>query len=448
MVELDCRYVRNTIKRGDINLKIGNLIKMERMRQNIKQDVLARGICSPSHLSKIESNATVPGVKVQQQLLKRLNISLNERDIDPSSEAYTHFFKRFEKLLGQRDDVAAKLLHKDIHSFLDSYPLYQHTVSLLLLINRLDLIVTKDLTAIKEGYSLLASIQNEMTKNQKFHLCMNEGIIAYMENRYTNALHIFSDLYKRHKEYDLEDWALADLHYVFSLASLSDYRYLATINHIQEALAYYNAKILVKRSIECLLILGIAQKHNGDIDEALATFNKAKEIMTHTDTTQYIGIIQQNLGACYSLKQDTDRALVHFNKSLKAKEQPLEKITTILSIVKEYKKMNHIETAKEWLTKGISLLDQLNIDDKLLYFQHFTIYKALLYEEKDFTATFESALKYFESTQNYYRCFVYCNILAEKLTTDHKFKLATTFYKKAFNYHLKYRKLQYWEDLT
>ncbi len=421
---------------------------MERKKQSIKQDVLARGICSPSHLSKIESSATVPGDKVRQQLLKRLNVSINENRVNPSAHASTQFFERFEKLLGKRDNIAANELRKDILCFLEDYPLYQHKVSLLILNNRLDLITTKDLTTTKQNFSLLASIQDEMTLKQKFHLNFNEGIIAYMENRYTNALHIFTDLYRQQKELAIEDWELADLHYVLSLASLSDYRFIATINHVQEALIYYNTQILIKRSIECLLVLGLAQKHNGDINEAIKTFNKAQEIMKNTDTIEYIGIIQHNLGACYSLNEDSERALFHFNESLKVKEDPLEKITTILAIVKEYKKTNFIDAAKKWLAEGFSLLNQLNTDDRSLYFQHFTVYKALLYNEKNFLPIFESTLKYFESKQNYYRCYVYCNILAEKLAAEHKFKLATIHYKKAFDYHLKYRKLNYWEDLT
>lgn len=40
---------------------IGLVIKMERLRQGMKQITLSKGICTPSYLSKIENNITLPG---------------------------------------------------------------------------------------------------------------------------------------------------------------------------------------------------------------------------------------------------------------------------------------------------------------------------------------------------------------------------------------------------
>ena len=429
-------------------MRVGQLIKMERRKQNIKQEILARGICSPSHLSKIESDATMPGDKVQQLLLQRLNITLEEDYVSPSPKEFTQFSERFQQLLNQRDRLAADLLYKEIHLFLEEYPLFEHKFSLLLMEIRLMFMISKDLATIKTKISILVTIQDDMTAKQLFHLYIIEGIVAYMENRFTNALHIFTDLYKRKADYPLEEWEIAELHYVLSLAALSDYRYIATIDHVLEALSFFNAHMLVKRSIECLIVLGIAQKQSGNAEDALATVKKAKEIMNNTGASESSGIIEQNLGACYSLLGDPERALLHFNESLKVKDKPLDQIATVLSIVKEYKKMEDIVLVKNWLDKGISLLDQLSDENKMLYFHHFSIYKSLLNNDINFTSIFEAALKYFESTQNYYRCFVYCNVLAEKLTEHKKFKLATTYYKKAFSYHLQYRKIQQWEELT
>ncbi|CAM3114281.1 helix-turn-helix transcriptional regulator [Filibacter tadaridae] len=56
-------------------MKIGQLIKVERQKINIRQDELAQGICSPSYLSKIENGTAIPGDEVQHMLLQRLNIS-------------------------------------------------------------------------------------------------------------------------------------------------------------------------------------------------------------------------------------------------------------------------------------------------------------------------------------------------------------------------------------
>lgn len=53
---------------------IGSIIRDERIKQNIKQDVLCHKICSPSYLSKIESNHANPSDDILVLLFERLNI--------------------------------------------------------------------------------------------------------------------------------------------------------------------------------------------------------------------------------------------------------------------------------------------------------------------------------------------------------------------------------------
>ncbi|WP_124071547.1 tetratricopeptide repeat protein [Filibacter tadaridae] len=301
---------------------------------------------------------------------------------------------------------------------------------------------------VKKNIAIVVPMQSDMSHTQLFHLYIIQGIIAYTENRFSNAVHIFTNAYELATKYRMEDWEMAELHYVSSLAASSDYRYILVIDHLQEALNYFNAKMLATRSIECLIILGNAQKHTRNLKNALMSFENAKEIMTTNGLANYLGMIEHNLGACYSLLKDNERALRHFNQSLLVKENPNDQIVTILSLVKEYKKTGDKESSKALVNKGIFLLNLLTEQNKNPYSHHFAIYKALLYDENDLISTFESALHYFEVKQNYYHCFVYCNVLADKLTDNNQFKLATTFYQKAFYYHLKHHNVQHWEELT
>jgi transcriptional regulator with XRE-family HTH domain len=52
----------------------GLLIRTNRERQNLKQEVLCRGICAVSYLSKIEKGILQPGKEIQDQLFKKLSI--------------------------------------------------------------------------------------------------------------------------------------------------------------------------------------------------------------------------------------------------------------------------------------------------------------------------------------------------------------------------------------
>lgn len=55
---------------------IGNIIKIERLKQHITQKVLAQDICSTSYLSKIESGKQIPQDEVKNALLNRLQVNL------------------------------------------------------------------------------------------------------------------------------------------------------------------------------------------------------------------------------------------------------------------------------------------------------------------------------------------------------------------------------------
>ena len=76
----------------------------------------------------------------------------------------------------------------------------------------------------------------------------------------------------------MEDWEMAEVHYISGLSLLSESRYILAIDYVKEAILYFNQEILIERSIECLIILGIAQKNSGVLKEALATFERAKDI--------------------------------------------------------------------------------------------------------------------------------------------------------------------------
>src|SRR5690625_5369525 len=59
-------------------MHIGTIIKIERIKRNMKLESLARGICSVSHLSRIENGQTNPSEEIQQELFNRLEIYIKD----------------------------------------------------------------------------------------------------------------------------------------------------------------------------------------------------------------------------------------------------------------------------------------------------------------------------------------------------------------------------------
>lgn len=62
-------------------MNIGSILKYYRMRNNLTQAELCKGVCSISHLSKIESNKYIPHNETINELFKRMGIEW-EREVD------------------------------------------------------------------------------------------------------------------------------------------------------------------------------------------------------------------------------------------------------------------------------------------------------------------------------------------------------------------------------
>lgn len=430
-------------------MKVGQLIRMERRKKEIKQEVLARGICSPSYLSKIENSLVTPGDDTQKLLLRRLNIKLDQiGSTTGASEVFSQFINRFKDVINHRDKDEAAILCNEIRSFLEDNQLYEYKINLLLMKYRAMLMMEESIDHVKNNISLLGEMKREMTHTQLFYFHLIEGIIAYLEKCFQEASQFFMLAFSIKENSLIEDWEIAELHYVAGVASLAEYHYVTAMNHAKEAHDYFQNEMLVMRIVECLFILSISQKRFGNVKEALSTFKTIKRLLANGENTVYSGKVEHNIGACYSLLKDSEKALMHFFRSLDLKNNPNDKAVTILAIVKEYNKIEQIEKAQIWLMNAFDLLDSLSEENRKIYSNHFEIYKALLFKESNFSQLFKKILQNFAENKDYTHCAIYCNVFAEKLMEDGQFRLSTIYYKKSLEYYLMFKKVNSWEELT
>lgn len=428
-------------------MNLGQLIKLERQRQNIKQEALASGICVPSYLSRIENGLVIPSEDIKQLILMRLNISADTLTNRPNEENATQFKIRFKQVINSRDKELAKQLLVDIHLHIAEHPLEADRLTLLLLEARLMLMLPEELE-IQRNINILIDFKKEMTIEQLFYLYTIQGIIAYQDNQFSQASHFFKEVYQLIKGYRMEDWEMAELHYISGLSLLSESRYILAIDYVKEAISYFNQEILIDRSIECLMILGIAQKNSGVLKDALATFERARDINMKIESCEFNGMIEHNLGSCYSLQKQSDQALQHFFYALNSKHNAEDKIVTILSILKEYHKNEDLQNALVWLEKGLETVQYVGDSKKDLYTNHFSVYGAILLENQVLIPIFKKSLDYFEGKQDYKHCMIYCNVLAKRLAETKQYKQASIYYELGFHYHLKQSKVSSWEELS
>ena len=80
-----------------MSMHYGRLLRQERLRQNLSQEGLCRGICTPSYLSKIEQGQVEPGEDILQGLFAALGLRL-ETDPGFLKQAQEHLNAYFSSL--------------------------------------------------------------------------------------------------------------------------------------------------------------------------------------------------------------------------------------------------------------------------------------------------------------------------------------------------------------
>ncbi|MEG0327521.1 MAG: helix-turn-helix transcriptional regulator [Erysipelothrix sp.] len=95
---------------------LGSIIREERIRQDIKQEVLCHKICTPSYLSKIESNQANPSDDILVLLFDRLDIKFIS---DIPNNALQHLFDEISNcvLYEAYDSDLRKKFKNELHKF-------------------------------------------------------------------------------------------------------------------------------------------------------------------------------------------------------------------------------------------------------------------------------------------------------------------------------------------
>lgn len=415
---------------------IGDLIKYERIRQGMKQAVLARGICSISYLSKIENNSVQASDDIIIQLLKRLNI--NYEDVKKTKDQeieFQNYLKNIYKEVTINKD--RKYARKKLNNLLDTIPYYSGNTlfSLLLVIIKIQLSIN-EIAESKKNIDFLKNVFFDLTKSQQYILTKNEGIYLYKLNDFLSSSKKFEKALDLAKETRIPDWELADLNYCFGLTLTRIGKTANALEYINKALEYYRNFLIYHRLIECYILLGICYKRLGNYQKALDIYSVALKVADDLKLDKYRGKIKHNIGEIYT-NIDIDKAIEFYKESLKYKIKPNDRLLTILSVVEEYMKVGDIQSANYWITEGNKIISENTMENSVefkKYHYHFAIYNELCKSENLSEEIVISAIEYFEKIKDFESCYKYSKILGDYLYKINKYKSSATIYKRAHLY--------------
>lgn len=429
-------------------MRVGHIIKTERIKQGMKQVVLAKGICTSSYLSRIEQELIIPSEEIIFLLLNKLNLDINK--IRKSTVEEEVLFSEYlnnvykEVIINKNRLITEEKLKElqNINYLFESQVLY-YTYLLVLL--RLRLIIGEDFSEIKKELQYLNDISSNFNPQQIYLLSINNAIYYYLISNYKEAIHYFEQI--QSIDLKLEDWEEAELNYMIALAYITDDQTTISVNYLNKALDYFKDHFFMKRVLDCHLLIGVTYKKNGQFNEALNHYLKAKEICEKFNLSDdHFGIIYHNLGALSITTGSREEGIRHYYTSLEYKKGK-SKLITILGLIVEYSKMGNKSLIITWCNEGLQLLRDLDDESLISYEYHFTFYKSLSEADNSSIIAAETAIKYFFETQNYYNANKYSIALAEWFFSQKKYKLSAHYYSEANQYIFKEKSIISWEDL-
>ena len=409
---------------------IGEKIKYFRIKHNLTQEELAKGIVSVSYLSKIERNAADPNPEAVKKLCERLGIS-PEKVLD--KDIVNDVMRWMESLL-KRDLVLAHDLYQGIQTNIEKV-IDADLFCLVKLHTLYYFVLTKQTDKAKRKLKLLKQDQKHFSKKETYYWLKFKAHFEYAESSYEKAfLHfqeaerLYSDVFKGDSEeyYDL-------IYHVAKTATVLHYSYHASV-YAERALIYYRDHYRLERAAKCHILKGVNYKRIREMDEALKQFELAEALGKRLSSDTILFRVYEAIGELfYDLKMST-QAIRYYSKAYElVKHQfSVQELIAILGHVKTYIQCDKQEFAKDWLEKADTLL-KTEKNMPLRYVYQVKVLRFVLY---GFTTQFEKLLvkeviPYFKSRKLNIAYAAYVRLLGDYYYNNRKYKLAAEYYAEA-----------------
>jgi HTH-type transcriptional regulator, quorum sensing regulator NprR len=416
---------------GGKRMHLGEKIRYFRKVKNLSQQELAAGICSIPYLSKIENGVTKPSDEIKQHLADRLEIKLESINENEIIQKYVDLFYS----LYQRDYESAEqkfnALKGSPSQSVDEDILHKIFKSIYIMMT------TQETQGVQVLLDEVSYIDKVIKGEKAFYYLLAKGQLSYFSNDFEDALNYFLLAEKHSEDNRFQEWEMGYLLYMIGLSANQLYKNIVALEYTKQALEIFEKNYFFKRSADCRIILAIIHLRIKNFDESTKHLLLAETIANTFDDRVLQGIIYHNLGSVATHKEENEKAIELFSRSLEVKEkEPLSaKIMTIYALVKEYQKTNSPE-------KGLKLIDkwleQIHNDPLNRGFELHLLYHKQLFTYGDHHETtnhfmLKELIPYFEERKEWIYLSEYYPIIGKYFEKNQKYKQASQYYSSAYN---------------
>lgn len=428
---------------------IGRIIKSERIKQNMKQKVLAEDICSTSYLSKIENGNKSPSPEVLNDLIARLKINLNYFSQENEEQIMDNLYENYKSIVLTRNEQAAKDKVNHYMNFEIRFDEPKNFYYYNLYLFRLFLVSKQPLDEIEHFLTAFYAMEENLDERQSFIYNVNANIYHFRKSNYIKALSYLESSINLLPNIQLEDWERADYYYILALNYYSLNQNLNALNYAKKSSAIYESLGYFARSVDCKTLIAATYIQNGHYASAEQILEDTSLFCHQHQLHQFESLLSQNMGFIFALQGHAKKAITFYKKSYNAKTEPLSILITIHSIIKEYSKLNQEDYVRKWCEKGLDLIKENELTDTTTtYLYHFEIFKMkhqlIPFDEK----LIANAIDHFQQINDIKNVQKYAILLGNLLYDHHEYKKAASYFQRSTEamYQLKY--INKWEDLT
>lgn len=407
-------------------MNLGERIRYFRRVKNLSQQELAAGICSVPYLSKIENGVTEPSEEIQQHLANRLQIGLgpvNEKEI---LQRYVNLFQQLYLRDYNLAEQKFKLLTKSSFQYVDEDIYHKIFKSIYLLMAKQE---TREAQVLLDE---VAYIGNVIRGEKAFYYFIARGLLSYYKKEYKGAFGYLLEAENRLEHNRYQEWEKGYLLYLIGLTANQLYKNIVALEYTNKALEIFEKTYIFKRSADCRILLGIIYLRIKNLEEATNQLLLAETIANAFDDDLLRGAIYQNLGVIATKKDDSETAIQLFAKSLQAKHnQPNSfKLSTIVTLAKEYEKTNRPEQGLALIEDGLTLTEQNPLyrgyELHLMYYKH--VFAPQNNEEEKIHFMVHELIPYFEQRNEWIHLTEYYPIIGKYYESHQKYKKASKYY--------------------
>lgn len=334
-------------------MQFGPLIKYYRIQKALTQKELANGICSVSHLSKIENNGKDANEATISLLLDRLHISV--KSAEEQENIISTLLKRLNEKIYfyQKNDVEDMITQLSDYEGIIPFTSYLHTYELY---KMRYLLFLGDVIEADQQKEKLNKIKKSFSQHEVYLFNYYNTILYILKGQFEQADQRFENLF--HVGHDSSS---GEFLYYRSMVKAALQQSGHAIHFAKAALQSYMNEHNFIRILHCLMLLGINYTHSGIFEEAKSCFYHLERNAILLKEENLLPQIYHNFGLLYKKLEEFDQAMLYLNKSLS-----LQLPQTIHYLVTQYVKgqvafaMGQHEIAKEAFMISHTLSDTLN----------------------------------------------------------------------------------------